>query len=167
MKWILRVGIGIVALVLVGGLVSRALEPEVRQPIRFNHNLHVEKNGLACDTCHQYFADYPQAGLPKLEVCGTCHAAPMGQSSEEGKVRSYVESGKEIPWARVYRVPDHVYFSHRRHVTLGKVECQNCHGKVKERKTPFVKPVVNLSMNFCIDCHKQRRVTSDCNACHK
>ncbi|HLC27071.1 MAG TPA: cytochrome c3 family protein [bacterium] len=168
MKGIVRIGIGIVALLLIGGLVSRALESRVQQPIQFNHNLHVEKNGLSCDTCHQYYAEYQPAGIPKIEVCATCHVAPMGQSPEEAKVRSYVEKGKEIPWVKIHNVPDHVYFSHRRHVTLGKVDCQICHGKVKERKTPFEKPVVNIiSMDFCINCHKQRKVTNDCAACHK
>lgn len=167
MKWVVRIGIGIIAVVLVGGLLSRTLASKAHQPIQFNHNLHVVKNGLTCDTCHQYYADYQRAGLPGVEVCANCHQSPMGKSKEEAKVRSYVEKGERILWTQVYHVPSHVYFSHRRHVTLGKVDCETCHGKVKERTTPFVRPVVNLSMQFCIDCHKQHKVTTDCIACHR
>lgn len=167
MKWAVRIGIGVVALVLVGGLLSRALESKVRQPIRFSHHLHVVKNGITCDTCHLYYTEYQRAGLPPLNVCANCHQSPMGNSGEEAKVVSYVQQGKSIPWVRIYHVPSHVYFSHRRHVTLGKVDCQVCHGNVKERTTPFVRPVVNVSMQFCINCHKQHKVTTDCIACHR
>ena len=39
-----------------------------------------------------------------------------------------------IEWIRVHNLPDHVYFNHAQHVTVGQVECQTCHGTVEEWK---------------------------------
>jgi cytochrome c2 len=37
-----------------------------------------------------------------------------------------------IEWVRIHNLPDHVFFSHEQHVTVGKLECQECHGPVEE-----------------------------------
>jgi len=55
----------------------------------------------------------------------------------EGLVSSLTNDQKKkiqgpIEWIRVHNLPDHVYFSHAQHVTVGKLECQQCHGPVEE-----------------------------------
>ncbi len=61
-----------------------------------------------------------------------------------------------IEWIRVHNLPDHVYFSHAQHVTVGKVECQQCHGPVEDME--LVEQHAPLSMGWCINCHKETEV---------
>jgi hypothetical protein len=61
-----------------------------------------------------------------------------------------------IEWTRVHNLPDHVYFNHAQHVTVGKLECQTCHGKVEEMAV--VQQHSPLSMGWCINCHRQTEV---------
>lgn len=61
-----------------------------------------------------------------------------------------------IEWVRIHNLPDHVYFNHAQHVTIGKVECQTCHGAVEEMEV--VAQAKPLSMGWCINCHRQTEV---------
>ena len=61
-----------------------------------------------------------------------------------------------IEWKRVHNLPDHVYFNHAQHVTVGKVECQKCHGAVE--KMEVLKQHAPLSMGWCINCHRETEV---------
>jgi hypothetical protein len=63
---------------------------------------------------------------------------------------------KPIEWVRIHNLPDHVYFNHAQHVTVGKIKCQTCHGKVEEMEV--VKQHSPLSMGWCINCHRQTEV---------
>ncbi len=62
-----------------------------------------------------------------------------------------------IEWIRVHNLPDHVYFNHAQHVSVGKIECQECHGKIEEM--PVVKQYAPLSMGWCVNCHRQTEVS--------
>jgi len=60
----------------------------------------------------------------------------------EGIVSSLTSETKEsvfgpIPWVRIHNLPDHVYFSHKQHVTVGKLECKDCLGKVEEMEVVY------------------------------
>ena len=61
-----------------------------------------------------------------------------------------------IEWVRIHNLPDHAYFNHAQHVTVGKVECQTCHGPVE--KMDIVYQYSTLSMGWCINCHRQSEV---------
>ena len=61
-----------------------------------------------------------------------------------------------IEWVRVHNLPDHVFFSHAQHVTVGEVECQTCHGTVEEMEV--VKQISPLSMGWCVNCHRETEV---------
>jgi cytochrome c2 len=61
-----------------------------------------------------------------------------------------------IEWVRIHHLPDHVYFNHAQHVTVGKLECQECHGKVEEMEV--LQQYSPLSMGWCINCHRQTEV---------
>ncbi|MBK8625836.1 MAG: c-type cytochrome [Saprospiraceae bacterium] len=67
-----------------------------------------------------------------------------------------------IEWVRIHNLPDHVYFNHSQHVTVGKLECQTCHGKVEEMEV--LKQMSPLSMGWCINCHRQTEVKFKDNA---
>ena len=61
-----------------------------------------------------------------------------------------------IEWVRVHNLPDHAYFNHAQHVTVGKVACQKCHGKVEEMEV--LGQFSPLSMGWCVNCHRQTEV---------
>jgi len=61
-----------------------------------------------------------------------------------------------IEWVRIHNLPDHAYFNHAQHVSVGKVECQTCHGPVEEMEV--VHQYAPLSMGWCVNCHRQTEV---------
>lgn len=61
-----------------------------------------------------------------------------------------------IEWTRIHMLPDHVYFNHSQHVNIGKIACQQCHGKVQEMDQMY--QYAPLSMGWCINCHRQTEV---------
>lgn len=146
-----------------GGALSVHAPP---QPIRFNHALHVEK-GLDCEACHEGALKSEKATLPGIDTCMGCHQEPQSKSAEEEKIRGFARAGQPIPWVQVNRVPAHVFFSHRRHVTLGGMKCAECHGQMEKATSPPVKPFRLLTMDACIECHEQKRAGTDCNDCHR
>lgn len=70
-----------------------------------------------------------------------------------------------IEWTRVHNLPDHVYFNHAQHVTVGQVECQTCHGAVEEMEV--LEQASPLSMGWCINCHRQTAVKFNENEYYK
>lgn len=162
-------GTGLVVVAVV--LVVYAAIPDseaIVQPISFNHNLHVEQEGMECTDCHSKVEALPSATFPSADVCTDCHEGePLGESEEEVRLLRFLEEGNPIPWQRIYEMPRHVYFSHRRHVVLGEIECMTCHGDVPSMIVPPPRAVVSQTMEFCMDCHRERKVTNDCLACHR
>jgi hypothetical protein len=157
----------LLALVAGGGfmIAGSSAEP-VTQPIAFSHKKHFDIE-LQCSACHELFERSAHAGRPKIETCILCHESAMTESVEEEKVREYAARGEEIPWRRLFRLPDHVYFSHQTHVISGRIECKSCHGSIGESATPPTKPEISLTMSDCIACHESKRASIDCLACHK
>ena len=136
------------------------------QPISYNHRIHVKDAGIACADCHSRAAEHQRASIPNIEFCESCHADPITKSKEEAKLVNYIKNKQAVPWVQIHRVPDYVYFSHRRHVTLAQIACQECHGDVGAMEQPFARPKVALKMAFCIRCHEKKHVSTDCTTCH-
>ncbi|MGD2113737.1 MAG: cytochrome c3 family protein [Acidobacteriota bacterium] len=156
-----------VAVVAVGvGVTLAAVRWRVDQPIAFNHRLHVQDLGLACADCHRYVMTGARATIPNVEVCSDCHLEALTDSPEERILVDHVERGEPIPWRKVYRVPDHVLFSHRRHAAIAAIDCERCHGAMADREQPVTRPAVRQTMESCIECHEDQGVTRDCIACH-
>lgn len=182
-------GLGLASVILLAwsGWVLLA-EPEVRQPIEFPHKAHLELKDptLECTSCHDRANKSLAAGRPSTRKCLSCHSGAEAQSVEEQKIQAFGEEGREIPWRRVWRLPPHVFFSHRTHVAVAKVKCHRCHGPMETLDRPPARPLKKLTMNDCIGCHETwewpnetteeepelaegrvvRRVSTDCNACH-
>jgi len=76
---------------------------------------------------------------------------------EIAKVISAYEKGEPINWVRIHNLPDHVYFNHSQHVSVAKIACQECHGPVQEMDR--VTQISDLSMGWCINCHRQKQVS--------
>jgi hypothetical protein len=145
--------------------IQFGLSSKSEQPISFDHKKHLEQ-GLACDACHRYYQTEKFSGMPNLMTCLECHKEPVTKSTEEEKIRQFQQARKEILWKRIYEQPDHVFFSHRRHVVLGKISCQTCHGEIEKREKPPTKPWVKMTMKWCMDCHTKTKANNDCLACH-
>jgi hypothetical protein len=155
----------------LGGLVAAALlgscrqDAAIVQPLQFSHRAHTS-SGLPCVGCHPQVEQVAAAGMPPLETCLLCHRGAITESTEEEKVRQLADAGAELRWRRLYRLPDYVYFSHRRHVTEGGVECTRCHGDIGDTVAPPPRPAVTHTMASCMECHAERHVSNDCIRCH-
>ncbi len=160
------VAVGAAVLVVAGSVLLWSLG-SVDQPIDFNHSKHVEDLGLGCTTCHLYALTGTRATIPNIEVCGMCHTVPLTESEEELLVVEQIQSGQPIPWRKIYWVPAHVYFSHRRHTSTAEIACETCHGAVGESSTPVSRPLVKIKMNLCVQCHRQSEASTDCISCHR
>ena len=156
-------GLLVVAAVVAG--LARARRP-LAQPIAFNHQLHVEEMGAECTDCHQHVLTGARATIPNIAVCADCHGEAQTESADEAKLVEYIQTGEPIPWVKVYTVPDHVYFSHRRHAAIAAIECETCHGEVGQRTKPVVWPAVKMTMDHCMDCHEESGASNDCIWCH-
>lgn len=160
----------VIGIIIISGLslfgLSRGPKPII-QPIPFSHNIHVEDQDLECSLCHTQVTKHPRATLPSITTCQTCHSEPMTETEIEKTLLSYTDENREIPWKRVYNVPDHVYFSHRRHVTIGNVLCESCHGEMGQLTEPPSAPLINITMDYCMECHEEHKITNDCLACHR
>jgi len=154
------------------------------QPIPFSHKIHAGTNKIPCMYCHIYAEKSRHAGVPNVKRCMGCHSIIKTDSPLIQKLASYWEKKEPIPWVKVYNLPDHVYFPHKRHVKAG-VPCQRCHGDVANmdrisRQTvligiPYVS-VSPLKMGWCLDCHTNEAQTyigtpvkngADCWTCHQ
>lgn len=149
-----------------GRAALRPAQP-IAQPIQFNHQKHVKGVGLECSTCHEYFSTREHSGLPSLAVCETCHAEPQTKSAEEETLRTLIASSPQPVFRKLFRLPDHVYYSHRRHVAVAGLQCETCHGAIAETTAPPARALVRITMDTCIGCHTEKHVKNDCTNCHQ
>ena len=163
-----RIAAGLLVLAVVGAVgagIALARRP-LSQPIAFNHQLHVEELGSDCTDCHRHALSGARATIPNLEVCADCHEEAQTESPEEARLVELIQTAEPIPWVKVTTVPDHVYFSHRRHAAIAAIECETCHGEVGKRTDPVVRPAVAMTMDHCMDCHERSGASNDCIWCH-
>ena len=153
------------------------------QPIYFSHKVHAGVNQINCMYCHSGAWESKHAGIPSLNVCMNCHTtidtytgAPLVHedghtvdgAAEIKKLHAAAgftpgpgatwdpAKAKPIEWVKIHNLPDHVYFNHSQHTRAGKVQCQTCHGEITAMDE--VKQFSDLSMGWCINCHRTSRV---------
>ena len=158
----------VAVVILAAAGVVRSLTPwPVEQPIAFSHQQHIEDVGAECTDCHLYAQSGMRATIPNRAVCADCHSEALSESPEETKLLEYVTAEESIPWSKVYWVPDHVFFSHRRHTTVSEIECETCHGPVAARTEPLTRPMLSITMDRCMECHEETGTSNDCILCHR
>ena len=100
------------------------------------------------------------AGIPPGNVCLNCHFlvrnGTRSGATEIAKVIEAYDNKKPIEWIRIYKLPDFVFFSHAQHVSAGEINCEECHGNVKEMNV--IRQVSELSMGWCINCHRTKKL---------
>jgi hypothetical protein len=157
-------------------------QPE--QPIPFSHRLHAGYLNIDCQYCHTAADESRHAGVPNVDTCWNCHETVRGITTESQNnidklVTAYL-SGEGVAWKRVHNNPDFAYFNHQTHVRIAKqgegFDCQECHGDMENQGVALQEH--NLSMGWCIDCHRQWNVEYEkqghtpaaplnCDACHR
>lgn len=139
--------------------------PEPVQPIEFPHNIHAGKQIGCTEYCHEGAETGPVAGLPSVRTCMICHNTIATERPRIRQITAMRVQGLDLVWQRVYGYPDtaHVRFNHAPHIRAD-VACATCHGDVAAGTV--ARRTVDLTMGFCVDCHKQRQASIDCLACH-
>ena len=163
--------------------LGRSKDYQPVQPIYYSHKVHAGTNQVNCLYCHGGAQAGKHSNIPSVNVCMNCHMAINEYTGEkmfdeEGNeingtaqiqelykyagfdpAKSKVwdpAKAKPIPWKQIHNLPDHVYFNHSQHVVAGKVACQTCHGEIQ--KMGEVKQFADLSMGWCINCHRESKV---------
>src|SRR5262245_6329820 len=122
------------------------------QPVQFSHAHHVNGLGIDCRYCHTSVEESSFAGLPPTKTCMNCHSQIWVGSTMLEPVRASYAGGESIPWSRVHRIADFVYFDHSSHVAKG-VGCASGHGRVDQMQAVYQHG--SLLMEWCLDCHRQ------------
>ncbi len=159
--------LGFLALAALVVVVLASRSKPVPQPVAFNHVKHTQDLGLGCEFCHQNVNAGARAGLPNAEICAACHQAQQGTSAEAARVTTLLSQGNPLRFNKLFRLADYVYFAHRRHVEIAKLDCRECHGAIAATQRPPAYPLVRIKMNFCVSCHLAKRQSVDCVACHR
>jgi hypothetical protein len=154
------------------------------QPIYYSHKVHAGINQISCLYCHGNAWESKHAAIPSVNVCMNCHKAvteytkgptlydkegnEINGTAEIAKLYKYAgfdpnkpndwdpSKAKPIEWVKIHNLPDHVYFNHSQHIRAGNVQCQSCHGEITAMDE--VKQVSELSMGWCINCHRETKV---------
>jgi hypothetical protein len=134
------------------------------QPIAFSHRFHAGQKEIGCFMCHTGTLDSRFAGLPPVSRCMLCHERVIVGFPEIRELKRHYDQNEPISWNRVNSLPEHVFFSHERHVRSG-VDCGRCHGDVKAMDR-IVQPQ-EFTMGFCVQCHRDNGVSHDCLRCHR
>jgi hypothetical protein len=138
----------------------------VAQPLAFNHAKHT--GALTCVACHVGVTTGAKATLPSVDICIKCHAqAPKSVTPAEWQAIQQTVPGAPPPWIPVTRLPSHVRFSHNRHVTLGGLACESCHGDIGTRTAPPTRTPLRIEMKTCLACHQKEGASEDCAGCHR
>ncbi|MBL6829064.1 MAG: cytochrome c3 family protein [Puniceicoccaceae bacterium] len=124
---------------------------EPTQPVAFSHALHSGQLEIDCRYCHTFVDRAAHSNVPTTQVCMTCHSMVRKNDPILAPIRDSYESGEPIPWVRIHKTPDYVYFNHAVHVNRG-ISCMECHGSVQEMDV--VQHSKSLSMGFCLECHR-------------
>lgn len=140
-------------------------EPEgIKQPIEFDHRLHVSQLKQPCQMCHADHDPGELVDMPDTGKCLSCHSGIAPRTKAEQKLAAFAKQNRSIEWVRVYQIPTFVRFDHRQHAGAG-VQCASCHGQVQLRKALWREQ--DLSMGTCVACHRQMGASLDCASCHE
>lgn len=138
--------------------------PGPTQPLPYSHRQHLEL-GLECAECHVN----PEPGrlmtFPGTDTCLSCHATMPASAATLKALQTSLASDTPIPWVRVYRLAEYVYWSHASHI-YADIACETCHGPVAGRDVMALETNITTKQG-CVTCHESRQVLSDCGDCHE
>ncbi len=170
--------IGLIASLILGWIIyPKLLYSQKKQPIDFNHAIHMDLVDDGCESCHFFREDGSYSGVPKLAQCIDCHEEVQGETENEAVfVQEYVQKQKEVPWLVYSRQPDCVFFSHVVHVKTAQIDCTQCHGHIGEstnlkiyeenRITGYSRDIWGKNMSGYKKNSWDRMKMDDCAECH-
>jgi ferredoxin len=129
-----------------------SMRQPVKQPIPFSHRYHVGELALDCRYCHDTVEQLAFAGMPASGVCMDCHRRVWTGLNALAPLRASEDTSVPLAWRRVHDLPDYACFDHSIHVQKG-FACVTCHGRVD--RMPVTWQAESLSMNWCLDCHRE------------
>ena len=141
--------------------LSLFLVAAAEQPIPYSHKKHVAM-GLECKGCHTMPGKGEAATFPAEATCMHCHETVKKDSEAIRKLTEYAMKKERVPWVRVYKLPEYVWFSHKVHTAV--VKCGECHGDVGARDVVVKEKPID--MNSCMSCHDKHEASNECNLCH-
>jgi len=157
-------GIAVMA-VMFGVMYALTIGLGEAQPIAFSHRFHVSTKQLSCVFCHHQALTTARAGIPSVSTCMLCHERIIVAHPQIAVLTDYYNRREPVPWVRVNKVRDFVFFNHQRHVQAG-FDCSRCHGNVAQMDR-VVAPVNLNRMGFCVQCHRDENYSRDCLICHR
>ncbi len=117
------------SLVVGWGIFPKLLYSKKKQPVDFNHAMHLELVDEGCQSCHFFRADGSFSGAPTLAQCIGCHDEMQGDTANEMNFyENYIQKDREVPWLIYAKQPQCVFFSHVAHVKMANMDCVTCHG---------------------------------------
>lgn len=138
------------------------------QPIAFSHKIHAGQYEIDCQYCHTGVNKSKSANIPSPNICMNCHTQVKTESEEIQKIyaaidydpttQTYGTNTQPIEWVRIHNLPDLAYFNHSQHVNVAGLECETCHGPIKEMEVVY--QYSNLTMGWCINCHRETDVNT-------
>jgi hypothetical protein len=140
-----------------------APHPAPDQPLPFSHKTHLA-SALACQTCHVNPDPGTQMTFPATESCMLCHGTIAADKPAIKRLEEFSESGRQIPWVRVYEITPGVIWGHRAHLDAG-TQCETCHGDISQAETVAETKAIR-AMATCISCHEALEAPADCVSCH-
>ncbi len=161
---------------------SVAIYPPQSLTLRFNHKLHVGKEGQRCVACHEGAATSSSVAdrlVPPGTRCDGCHGSdhgrieavkpgpgPLGQCSF-CHIGHRPEDGNRV--ARLVLPRANMIFDHKKHADRN-INCRQCHGEVQELELATRDQLPR--MRGCFNCHMfpdaaaRGSAKSSCESCH-
>jgi hypothetical protein len=140
--------------------------PPPEQPLPFSHKTHTSAAKLKCQDCHAAPARFgDEVGMPATAKCMACHVIVAKDQPAVRKLAAFAAEKKPVPWARVFKLKDFVFFDHLYHQQNGAV-CSDCHGPVGERDVVSDESAAT-TMPFCQSCHSRTKAALGCRTCHE
>ncbi len=159
--------IGIFVKSCIDGLYTVGIQQNYQptQPIAFSHKVHAGQYEIDCNYCHTGVNISKSANIPSVNICMNCHNAIETDKPEIQKILTAYEENRPIEWVRVHNLPDLAYFNHKQHVAVGGLDCATCHGPIEEMDVVY--QYSELTMGWCINCHRETEVSSKGNDYYK
>jgi hypothetical protein len=135
--------------------------------LKFNHELHVQDNEMACSDCHAAKDDGTMEN-PSMDKCGECHDIDMENPSDDCLLCHTLKSYRNDYAVEEDSAPEKpesyqdLIFGHDIHEGI---ECSTCHGDVQDQDK--MSELEWPDMFTCKECHNGDDAPIECSACHE
>ncbi len=129
--------------------------------IKFDHALHVNDVGVACQDCHTNAVTSSSANdnlNPIKENCADCHDV---NDDKNCNLCHYDGVYKKLKTNK-----NELIFSHKFHSAEAKMQCVDCHKGIDKVKFSKESAAGFPGMEDCYSCHNTQKASNNCESCH-